>query len=94
MQFDREILQATKNNAYVKFEETLRMDRFLDAVDLGKKAQSRIIRNNLRRCRARIATLTRQNVNITLVACGACELMRLKSRVDLSLRRFRQPKSF
>jgi len=58
VQFDRETLQAKKNNSYVKFDETLRMDRFLDAIDAAKKAQSRIIRNNLRRCRTRIAALS------------------------------------
>lgn len=63
VQFDRETLQARKNNSYVKFDETLRMDRFLDAIDAAKKAQSRIIRNNLRRCRARIAALSQSPVS-------------------------------
>jgi ubiquitin carboxyl-terminal hydrolase 25/28 len=63
VQFDRETLQARKNNSYVKFDETLRMDRFLDAINAPKKAQSRIIRNNLRRCRARIAALSQSPVS-------------------------------
>ena len=63
MQFDRETLQAKKSNSYVKFEETLRMDRFLDAIDTVKKAQSRTIRNNLRGCRARIAALSQPSVS-------------------------------
>jgi ubiquitin carboxyl-terminal hydrolase 25/28 len=39
------------------------MDRFLDAIDPVKKAQSRTIRNNLRRCRARIAALSQPSVS-------------------------------
>ena len=62
VQFDREILQAKKNNAYVKFEETLRMDRFFDAANPEKRAKSRTIRNQLRHCRERVATLSLPNV--------------------------------
>ncbi|KAF8323953.1 cysteine proteinase [Clavulina sp. PMI_390] len=58
VQFDRDTLQAKKNNAYVKFEETLRMDRFMDAADPLKKEHSRVIQNQLRSCRNRVAELS------------------------------------
>ncbi|KAG7452076.1 cysteine proteinase [Guyanagaster necrorhizus] len=57
VQFDRELCQSWKSQAYVKFGETLYMDRFMDDVDLQKKAQSRIIEDDLNICRERLRTL-------------------------------------
>jgi len=58
VQFDRKSGQAFKSNAYVKFDETLVMDRFLEDVDTTKREQSRSIQSKLTSCRERIAMLT------------------------------------
>lgn len=57
VQFDRELCQSWKSQAYVKFGETLYMDRFMDDVNPQKKAQSRIIEDELNICRERLRTL-------------------------------------
>ncbi|KDQ18157.1 hypothetical protein BOTBODRAFT_52950 [Botryobasidium botryosum FD-172 SS1] len=58
VQFNRDTLQQYKSNAYVKFEETLTMDRFLESADSEKKTKSRAIQVELKACRERIAALT------------------------------------
>jgi len=62
VQFDRKSGQAFKSNAYVKFDETLVMDRFLEDVDTTKREQSRSIQSKLTSCRERIAMLTEGEV--------------------------------
>ncbi|KAJ7109846.1 hypothetical protein C8R44DRAFT_883885 [Mycena epipterygia] len=57
VQFNRETLQPYKSQAYVKFGETIYMDRFLDSADPQKKAQGKVIQAELTRCRERIRTL-------------------------------------
>ncbi|KAI0937423.1 hypothetical protein AcV5_005336 [Taiwanofungus camphoratus] len=57
-QFDRETQQAYKSQAYVKFGETIYMDRFLDSSDPDKKARAKLIQSGLTACRDRIQRLT------------------------------------
>ncbi|KAF8596170.1 cysteine proteinase [Ceratobasidium sp. AG-I] len=61
VQFNRDTMQAFKSNAYIKFEETLSMDRFMADVDPEKKAQSKIIESELSACRERLRALTSGN---------------------------------
>ncbi|KAJ7040245.1 hypothetical protein C8F04DRAFT_1082915 [Mycena alexandri] len=57
VQFNRDTLQPYKSQAYVKFGETIYMDRFLDSADPQKKARSKEIQAELTICRERIRTL-------------------------------------
>ncbi|KAJ7492270.1 hypothetical protein FB451DRAFT_524690 [Mycena latifolia] len=57
VQFNRDTLQPYKSQAYVKFGETIYMDRFLDSADPQKKAQAKVIQAELSKCRERIRTL-------------------------------------
>ena len=66
MQFDRQTLQPKKNNAYVKFGETLFMDRFLQGANPEKKAQSGVIQAELQKCRDRVTTLLHSPVGMLL----------------------------
>ena len=61
-QFDRETQQAYKSQAYVKFGETLYLDRFLDGADPEKKARSKAIQTELNTCRDRILKFTQGKV--------------------------------
>ena len=62
VQFDREQLQAFKSQAYLKFGETISMDRFLESSDPGKKRRSNEIQARLNGCRERIRQLTEVKV--------------------------------
>ncbi|CAE6436051.1 unnamed protein product [Rhizoctonia solani] len=57
VQFNRETMQAFKSNAYVKFGETLLMDRFLANSNPEKKAQSKKLELELAACRERLRAL-------------------------------------
>ncbi|KAI0066711.1 cysteine proteinase [Artomyces pyxidatus] len=57
-QFDRETLQPYKSQAFVKFGETIYMDRFLDDANPEKKERSKSIHLELSTCRDRIHLLT------------------------------------
>ncbi|KAJ7459049.1 hypothetical protein B0H11DRAFT_2060211 [Mycena galericulata] len=57
VQFNRDTLQPYKSQAYVKFGETIYMDRFLDSADPQKKARAKVIQAELTKCRERIRTL-------------------------------------
>ncbi|KAJ6520185.1 hypothetical protein C8R45DRAFT_808330 [Mycena sanguinolenta] len=57
IQFNRETLQPYKSQAYVKFWETIYMDRFMDSADPQKKARSKEIQAELTKCRERIRAL-------------------------------------
>ncbi|TFK26680.1 ubiquitin C-terminal hydrolase Ubp2 [Coprinopsis marcescibilis] len=57
VQFNRETLQPYKSQAYVKFGETVYLDRFMDNVDPRKKAKSKAIQRELSGCRERIQLL-------------------------------------
>ena len=63
MQFNRETLQPYKSHAYVKFGETIYMDRFLDDAPEEKKARSKAIQAELNACRERIHQLTQEKVS-------------------------------
>jgi len=58
VQFNRETLQPYKSQAYVKFGETIFMDRFLDSIDPQKKAKSKSIQAALDSRRERLRLLT------------------------------------
>jgi len=57
VQFNRDTLQPYKSQAYVKFGETIYMDRFMDNADPQKKARGKEIQAELTKCRERIRTL-------------------------------------
>ncbi|KAJ7269369.1 hypothetical protein B0H12DRAFT_34857 [Mycena haematopus] len=57
VQFNRDTLQPYKSQAYVKFGETIYMDRFMDSADPQKKARGKVIQAELSKCRERIRTL-------------------------------------
>ena len=63
VQFNRETLQPYKSHAYVKFGETLSMDRFLHDAPSDKRARSAEIQAELNLCRERIQTLTQGKVS-------------------------------
>ncbi|QRW22094.1 indoleamine 2,3-dioxygenase [Rhizoctonia solani] len=63
VQFNRETMQAFKSNAYIKFEETLLLDRFLANMDPVKKAQSKNIELELAACRERLRALGQVDSN-------------------------------
>ncbi|KAG8685099.1 ubiquitin-specific protease ubp2 [Ceratobasidium sp. 395] len=58
VQFNRDTMQAFKSNAYVKFEETLSMDRFLANLDPRKKKESKKLEVELTSTRERLRLLT------------------------------------
>jgi ubiquitin carboxyl-terminal hydrolase 25 len=55
-------MQAYKNNAYVQFDETIRMDRFIDRATPQKKVQASTIQAELTTCRERIQILSKGKV--------------------------------
>ncbi|KAH9019093.1 hypothetical protein EDB84DRAFT_1625466 [Lactarius hengduanensis] len=57
VQWDRETGQSWKSQAYVKFGETICMDRFLDSANPDKKARSKAILSELSKCHDRIHLL-------------------------------------
>ncbi|KAL6303937.1 cysteine proteinase [Sparassis latifolia] len=57
-QFDRETQQAYKSQAYVKFGETIYMDRFLESADPEKKVRAKAIEASLTASRDRLQRLT------------------------------------
>jgi ubiquitin carboxyl-terminal hydrolase 25/28 len=57
VQFNRDTLQPYKSQAYVKFGETIYMDRFMDNADPQKKQQSKSIQSELNACRERARLL-------------------------------------
>ncbi|PCH34498.1 cysteine proteinase [Wolfiporia cocos MD-104 SS10] len=58
VQFDRETQQAYKSQAYVKFDEAIFMDRFLDTGDPDKKTRSKVVQIELNASREKIQRLT------------------------------------
>lgn len=57
VQFNRDTLQPYKSQAYVKFGETIYMDRFMDNANLEKKAKSKGIQAELNASRDRVRLL-------------------------------------
>ena len=64
MQWDRETGQSWKSQAYVKFGETICMDRFLDSANPDKKARSKAITSELSKCHDRIHLLKTGQVRV------------------------------
>ena len=64
VQFNRETLQPYKCHAYVKFGETIHMDRFLDNAPSVARERSKAIHAELASCRERLRTLTQGKVGI------------------------------
>jgi ubiquitin carboxyl-terminal hydrolase 25/28 len=64
VQFNRETMQAFKSNAYIKFEQTLRLDRFLANMDPVKKAHSKNMEIELAACRERLRALGQVDVSL------------------------------
>jgi hypothetical protein len=64
VQFNRDTLQPYKSQAFVKFEETIYMDRFLESVDPQKKAHSKSIQAELSTCRERVRLLVEGKVRL------------------------------
>ncbi|KXN88948.1 putative ubiquitin carboxyl-terminal hydrolase 2 [Leucoagaricus sp. SymC.cos] len=58
VQFNRETLQPYKSQAYVKFWETIFLDRFMDNVEPQKKIESKALQAELNACRERLRTLS------------------------------------
>ncbi|KAH7927253.1 cysteine proteinase [Leucogyrophana mollusca] len=58
VQFNRETLQPYKSQAYVRFGETIYMDRFLDSADPRKKMKSKALQAELNAHRERLRLLT------------------------------------
>jgi len=59
VQFNRDTLQPYKSHAYVRFGETLFVDRFLDSADPVKRVHSKQVQAELNTCRDRIHALAR-----------------------------------
>ncbi|KAG8740907.1 ubiquitin-specific protease ubp2 [Ceratobasidium sp. 414] len=68
VQFNRDTMQAFKSNAYVKFEETLLMDRFVANTDPKKMGESKKLESELRDTRERLRTLTNPGDGASLTA--------------------------
>ncbi|KAH9914723.1 hypothetical protein B0H21DRAFT_816617 [Amylocystis lapponica] len=84
VQFDRETQQAYKSQAYVKFGETIYMDRFLDSADTTKKAEAKTTQAALTGCRERIQRLTQDKYAPFDVALGStAEFLSQQTQVDL-----------
>jgi ubiquitin carboxyl-terminal hydrolase 25 len=64
VQFNRETLQPFKNQAYVKFGETIYMDRFMDTADSRRKSRSKAIQRELAECRERVRLLSEGKVSL------------------------------
>lgn len=63
MQFNRETLQPYKSQSYLKFGETLYMDRFLEDSNLEKRIKAKEIQGRLTACRERINLLTQEHAS-------------------------------
>ncbi|KAG9055761.1 ubiquitin-specific protease ubp2 [Serendipita sp. 407] len=67
VQFNRETLQPYKSQAFVKFGESLFVDRYLEDADPEKKAKSKAIQTRLTQCRDRINAIT-QDHGVSVIA--------------------------
>jgi len=63
VQFNRETLQPYKSQSYIRFGESLYMDRYLEDADPEKKARSKAIQERLSACRDRINAITHEHVS-------------------------------
>lgn len=76
VQFNRDTLQPYKSQAYVKFGETIYMDRFLDSADPHKKAKSKRIQTTLIARRDRLRLLTEHKVCVCSSRTSHCRIHR------------------
>ncbi|KAF9446131.1 cysteine proteinase [Macrolepiota fuliginosa MF-IS2] len=58
VQFNRETLQPYKSQAYVRFWETIYLDRFMDDAESQKKIKSKALQSELNECRERLRILS------------------------------------
>ena len=70
VQFNRDTQQAYKSQAYVKFGETIYMDRFLDSASPEKKTLSKAIHSELTSARDRVTKLTQGKVRLMRECCS------------------------
>ncbi|KAF8628269.1 hypothetical protein AX15_004037 [Amanita polypyramis BW_CC] len=57
VQFNRDTLQPYKSQAYVKFSETIHLDRFMSNANPEKKARAKAVQGELSACRERLRVL-------------------------------------
>jgi ubiquitin carboxyl-terminal hydrolase 25/28 len=77
VQWDRETGQSWKSQAYVKFRETICMDRFLDSANPDKRARSKVILSELSKRHDRINLLkTGQHAPFTAAVCNTHDILK------------------
>ncbi|KAF5368322.1 hypothetical protein D9758_002467 [Tetrapyrgos nigripes] len=85
VQFNRELLQSWKSNAYVKFEETLYMDRFMDTANPDKRKRSKAIQEELNSCRERVALLVKNDNSFSMALENTSKFLDSKAELLRSL---------
>ncbi|KAH0591372.1 putative ubiquitin carboxyl-terminal hydrolase 2 [Termitomyces sp. J132] len=85
VQFNRETLQPYKSQAYVKFGETIYLDRFMDNADLEKKTRSKVIqaRLNMARERARLLVEGKDASFLTAIENTTTLVSKLGTDIDV-----------
>ena len=69
-------MQAYKSHSYVKFGETIFMDRFMDDAPAEKKAAAKVIQEELTQNRERIRQLTQSKVRLLMLnALSPCSVL-------------------
>ncbi|KAF9257095.1 cysteine proteinase [Marasmius fiardii PR-910] len=82
VQFNRELVQSWKCQAYVKFGETIYMDRFMDTADPDKRKKSKVLQDELHACRERIRVLNQgQDISFGTILDDTSKL--LSEKADL-----------
>ncbi|KAG7099973.1 hypothetical protein E1B28_001766 [Marasmius oreades] len=82
VQFNRELVQSWKCQAYVKFEETIYMDRFMDIADPEKRRKSKALQDDLHACRERIRVLNQgQDISFGTILDDASKLLSEKADI-------------
>ncbi|OJT05642.1 hypothetical protein TRAPUB_3565 [Trametes pubescens] len=84
VQFNRETQQAYKSQAYVKFGETIYMDRFMDSANPEKKARSKEIQAELTTARDRVYKLTHgQNAPFAPALTNVADFLSKQTAIEL-----------
>ncbi|KAF8259478.1 hypothetical protein EI94DRAFT_1834394 [Lactarius quietus] len=78
VQWDRETGQSWKSQAYVKFEETICLDRFLDSANPDKRARSKDILSELSKRHDRIDQLKngQHTTHLTSALGNTCDILK------------------
>ncbi|KAF8262773.1 hypothetical protein EI94DRAFT_1773099 [Lactarius quietus] len=78
VQWDRETGQSWKSQAYVKFEETICLDRFLDSANPDKRAHSKDILSELSKRHDRIDQLKngQHTTHLTSALGNTCDILK------------------